>query len=229
MMKKLAIIGACGHGKVLADIAIRTGYEDIVFFDDNKTESEYGGWPIIGKTVDIAKHDEDVIVAIGNAKTRQWFLETLEREKKNIATLIHPNAVIADDVIIGIGSVVMAGAILQPGSAIGKGCIINTDSSLDHDSRVGNYVHVAVGAHLAGEIEVGARTWIGAGAIVSNNVSIHCDCMIGAGAVVIRDIKDSGTFVGVPAKQLVNDKGGAKSSLTNIYIYILYLLFLKYG
>lgn len=50
---------------------------------------------------------------------------------------------------------------------------------------------------------MGEETWIGAGATVSNNVSICPDCMIGAGAVVIKDIKETGTYVGVPVKSLV--------------------------
>lgn len=31
-MKKLTIIGASGHGKVVADIAKLNGYDEIVFF-----------------------------------------------------------------------------------------------------------------------------------------------------------------------------------------------------
>ena len=96
----------------------------------------------------------------------------------------------------------MAGAVINPGVRIGKGCIINTCSSMDHDCVVGDYVHIAVGSHLCGTVSVGDGTWIGAGATVSNNVSICSDCMIGAGAVVIKDIKESGTYVGVPAKRI---------------------------
>jgi D-arabinose 1-dehydrogenase-like Zn-dependent alcohol dehydrogenase len=35
-MKKLAIIGASGHGKAVADIAVKVGYEEILFLDDNE-------------------------------------------------------------------------------------------------------------------------------------------------------------------------------------------------
>ena len=70
------------------------------------------------------------------------------------------------------------------------------------NETIGNYVHIAVGSHLCGTVSVGDGTWIGAGAIVSNNVSICPNCMIGAGAVVIKEIKESGTYVGVPAKRV---------------------------
>lgn len=199
-MKKLVIIGASGHGKVVADIAIKNGYNEIIFLDDDESIYECGGYPIVGKSSEAGTIDADVIIGIGNAGVRKRIQESIPDEK--MATLIHPDAVVADDVVIGAGTVVMAGAVINPGARIGKGCIINTCSSVDHDCEVGDYVHIAVGSHLCGTVFVGSGTWIGAGAIVSNNVSICPNCMIGAGAVVIKEIKESGTYVGVPAKRV---------------------------
>lgn len=96
----------------------------------------------------------------------------------------------------------MAGAVINPGSRVGKGVIVNTCSSVDHDCKIGDFVHVAVGAHLAGSVEVGEASWIGAGAIVNNNLCICGSCVIGAGAVVVKDIKEAGTYVGVPARRM---------------------------
>lgn len=199
-MKKLVIIGASGHGKVVADIAIKNGYNEIIFLDDDESIYECGGYPIVGKSSEAGTIDADVIIGIGNAGVRKRIQESIPDEK--MATLIHPDAVVADDVVIGAGTVVMAGAVINPGARIGKGCIINTCSSVDHDCEVGDYVHIAVGSHLCGTVFVGSGTWIGAGTIVSNNVSICPNCMIGAGAVVIKEIKESGTYVGVPAKRV---------------------------
>ena len=200
-MRKLAIIGASGHGKVVADIARRNGYSEIVFLDDDERIRECGGYSVIGKSSEAGTIDADIIVGIGNADIRKRIQETIPHEK--LVTLIHPDAVIAEDVEIGAGTVIMAGAVINPGARIGKGCIINTCSSVDHDCEVGDYVHIAVGSHLCGTVTVGHGTWIGAGAIVSNNVSICPNCMIGAGAVVIKEIKESGIYVGVPAKRVI--------------------------
>lgn len=198
-MKRLIIIGASGHGKVVADIATRCGYEEIVFLDDDETVRRCGKYPVIGKSNRIQELDGDVAVAVGNAAIRQKLMERIDGDRK--VSLIHPDAVVAEDVEIGEGTVVMAGAVINPGVSIGRGCIVNTASSVDHDCRLGDYVHVAVGAHLAGNVEVGERTWIGAGATVSNNIRICGDCMIGAGAVVVDDIKGAGTYVGIPARK----------------------------
>lgn len=199
-MKQLVIIGASGHGKVVADIAKKTGYEQIVFLDDNEALKTCGGYTVAGKCCSFAEYDCDIFVAIGNPIIRERFLNELSQNGKNIPILIHPNASIAENVEIGKGTVIAAGAVVNPGSVIGKGCIINTCSSVDHDCVAADYVHVSVGAHVAGTVSIGERTWIGAGATVSNNVSICADCMIGAGAVVVKDICEKGTYIGVPAR-----------------------------
>ncbi len=197
-MKQLLIIGASGHGKVVADISELNGYDSILFFDDNDSLKKCGKYPVVGKSLDISRYDGDVIVAIGNAKIRERLLKKIS--DRNIPILIHPKATIASTVKIGMGTVVMAGAVINADAVIGKGVIINTCSSVDHDCIIDNYSHISVGAHVAGTVHVGNRTWIGAGATISNNINICSDCIIGAGAVVIRNIVESGTYVGVPAR-----------------------------
>ena len=202
---KLIIIGASGHGKVVADIAVKNGYDEIEFIDDYKFknpqfEQSCVNWPIVGNTEKLLDINEDIFIAIGNSKARKNLMERYSN--KHIVTLIHPDAIIANNVKIGIGTVIMAGAIINPSTKISNGVIINTSSSVDHDCVVGEYSHIAVGAHLAGTVNVGTCTWIGAGATVSNNINICDNCMIGAGAVVVKDINEAGTYVGVPAKKI---------------------------
>ena len=195
-MNRLSIIGASGHGKVVADVAVLNGYSDIVFLDDDVSVRECAGYPVVGKSTDAP--DGEVFIAVGNAAVREKLMQVYDR--RVMPVLIHPSAVIASDVQIGKGSVVMAGAVVNPGAKIGCGVIVNTAGSVDHDCMIGDYVHVSVGAHLCGTVRVGDRTWIGAGATVSNNVTICGNCMIGAGAVVIKSIDVPGTYVGVPAE-----------------------------
>ena len=197
---KLTIIGASGHGKVIADIAVKNGYDEIEFLDDADGITSCGTYPVVGSTNDAAEVKNDIFVAIGNNEIRQKFLKLLFMNSAYVPTLIHPNAVIADDVVIGKGTVVMAGAVINPNATIGNGCIINTASSVDHDCKIGDYVHVSVGSHVCGTVTVGNNTCLGAGSTVINNVNICSDCVIGAGAVVIRSVLEKGTYFGVPAK-----------------------------
>lgn len=200
-MNDLIMIGASGHGKVIADIAEKIGYTRIAFLDDNAAVQSCGSYKVIGSSKDVPKHrNADFFVAIGNMKVRRKIQSELAEKGMNIVSLIHPSAVIAPNVKIGEGTVIMAGAVVNPYAEIGDGCIINTCASVDHDCKIGDYVHVSVGAHVAGTVTIGNNTWIGVGATISNNVDVCADCMIGAGAVVVRDILSAGTYVGVPAK-----------------------------
>ena len=202
MEKTIVIIGASGHGKVVADIAKKAGYTKILFLDDNDQLISCGGYSVAGRVADYKTYDCDMIVAIGNTEVRQRIQTELMNAGKHLATLIHPAAVIGENIVIGDGTVVMAGAVVNPGVTIGKGCIINTCASVDHDCVLEDYVHISVGSHLAGNVHVGNGTWIGIGTVISNNISITSGCVIGAGTVVVRDIKSEGTYAGVPAKRL---------------------------
>ncbi len=204
-MHKLVIIGASGHGKMIADIAALNGYDKIVFLDDNPVVKEVDKYEVMGGrelSLDLSKQGYDFIVGIGNASIREKIQNELKSLGCNLATLVHPSAVIAYDVKMGSGSVVMAGAVLNAGTTIGNGCIINTSASVDHDNVIGDYSHISVGAHTAGTVEIGARCWLGIGAVVSNNIKICDDVIIGAGAAVIKSISEQGTFVGIPAMKL---------------------------
>ena len=202
MSKHLVIIGASGHGKVIADIAVKNGYTEIVFLDDNTTIKTCGEYSVVGTSSDVMRYSHcDFVVGIGNAEIRKRVQGDLIAKGLHLVTLIHPKAVVAPDVSFGTGTVVMAGAIINPGTSIGSGCIINTGATCDHDNTIADYVHVSVGSHLAGTVYVGKETWIGAGAIVSNNVSICEKCIIGAGAVVVNDLTEPDTYIGVPAKK----------------------------
>lgn len=203
MNEQVIVIGASGHGKVVADIVRRSGDTLLGFLDDDETlPPEITGIPALGKVADYTKYpDVSFIVGIGNSVIREKIVRQLGDARWY--TAIHPSAVIsALDTQIGAGSVIMANAVLNPSAHVGEHCIINTSAVVDHDNRVGDFSHISVGAKLGGTVSIGSHTWVGIGATVSNNVSICDRCTIGAGAVVIRDIKESGTYVGVPARKI---------------------------
>ena len=201
-MRRLVIIGAGGHGKVVADIAKSNCYEDIIFLDDNKNIKKCGNYDVVGSISDIKKYTEyDFFVAIGNSSIRKRIQDKLE----NLVTLIHPNAIIAENVSIGQGSVVMAGAVINSDTVIGSGCIVNTCASIDHDCRVEDFVHCSVGSHICGTVCIGHGTCVGAGAIIINNIDICPECVIGAGAVVTQNIYCRGVYIGLPARLYCNE------------------------
>lgn len=198
---RLIIIGAGGHGKVVADNALKNGYTDIFFVDD-KSQGECMDLPIVGTTENLACLNDgntEFIIAVGNNDVRRRISEKYD---VNWGTLIHPSAQIACGVSIGQGSVVMAGAVINTCSTVGRHCIINTGAIVEHDNRIEDYVHLSPRVALAGNVHVGEMTHIGIGSSVLNNVAICDRCTIGAGAVVIESINNVGTYVGVPVRKI---------------------------
>lgn len=203
--RQLLIIGAGGHGRVVADIAIKMNkWESILFLDDDVNNKKSMGIDVIGKTNEASHYisNSDIFVAIGNNKTRETLQTQLETQGARIPILIHPSAVVSSDVELAMGTVLMAGAIVNCGSKIGKGCIINTASTIDHDNILEDYVHISPGTNLAGAVRIGKGTWVGIGVAINNNVSIVGGCVIGAGSVVLKEISEPGTYVGIPAKRI---------------------------
>lgn len=207
MSKEVIIIGAGGYAKVIADIVSLCGDKVHGFLDD-KDPDEMPSFHVIGKIKDIEKYAKEglyrFIIAIGDNKSRKMITEKLEgMGGLKWYTAIHPSSVVAEGTEIGEGTAIMANAVINSGSRIGKGAIINTAATIDHDNVIDDFAHISPGAHLSGAVHIGESTWICVGGIVSNNINICNNCIIGAGAVVIRDIENSGTYIGIPAKQKV--------------------------
>lgn len=217
MYKSIVIIGASGHGKVVADIVRKSN--DIVkgFLDDNEMlPNTFAGSSILGKVDDYINYlDCEFVIAIGNPTIREKIAEKLI--DVTWYTAIHPTAVIADiDVLIAEGTVVMANAVINSGTQVGKHCIINTGAIVEHDNQIDDFVHISVGAQVAGTVHIGKGTWIGIGASVNNNVVICSRCMIGAGAVVVKNIEKKGTYVGVPARRLEDMKKEKRDNIRKL-------------
>ncbi|KAB0472184.1 acetyltransferase [Ralstonia insidiosa] len=202
-MTRLALFGAGGHGKVVADAALKAGWSDIVFFDDAWPQRTINGhWPVAGNFDALMGHAhlfESVHVSIGNCSVRWRKQQELRAAGVTLATVVHPQACVSQFAQIGAGSVVMAGAVVNVDTVIGEACIINTGVTVDHDCHLAAGVHVCPGAHLSGGVTVGARSWIGVGAVVRQGISIGADTMIGAGAVIVKAVGDGLTMVGFPA------------------------------
>ncbi|GGO85175.1 hypothetical protein GCM10011348_33120 [Marinobacterium nitratireducens] len=208
-MKRLAILGASGHGKVVADLAELLGWLQVTFFDDAWPEHrENGPWPIAGPTesliLSVGAFD-GVVVAIGDNRIRLQKQQQLAQEGAKLTSLIHPQASVSRYSAIGLGSVVMAGAVINVDATLGEACIINTGATVDHDCRLGDGVHLSPGAHLAGGVGVGNESWIGIGASVRQLITIGEGAVVGAGAAVVKDVPPRRTVVGVPARLVQSD------------------------
>jgi sugar O-acyltransferase (sialic acid O-acetyltransferase NeuD family) len=205
-MTDLAIVGAGGHGFVVAEAASLMGkWSRITFYDDSMSSSlELGQFALLGSVESLRRRlasasPPDVVVAIGRNRLRFDLTQAMTSVGATLATVVHPSAVISPSAVIGAGSVALAGSVINGRSIIGTACIINTRASVDHDCRIGNGVHVSPGAALAGGVSVGEQSWICIGASVIQGLKIGSRACVAAGAVVLSDVMDDSLVTGCPA------------------------------
>lgn len=205
MTKLLGVIGAGGHGKVVAEVAERAGWAQVVFFDARFSVGDrtHAHWPIVATPEDAATHECDgYFVAIGNSEVRQQWCEWLLDNGLPLVSLVDPAAIVSGYALIELGVLIVPGAVVNVDCCISQGAIINTRASVDHDCHIGPYSHICPAAALAGTVKIGAHSWLGIGSQVKQGICIGDDVIVGAGATVVSDISNSLTVVGTPARSL---------------------------
>ncbi|HEV3043023.1 MAG TPA: acetyltransferase [Roseiarcus sp.] len=205
MSARLLLLGAGGHGKVAADCAAaQKAWSGIEFYDDRwPSLSTCADWPVVGAGADLVGRERSAcqaFVAIGDADTRLAWIGRLREAGFDLATIVHPRAIVSARAFIGPGGLVVAGAVVNIGTRLEEGVIVNTAATIDHDCAIGPGAHICPGAHLAGNVEVGRGARIGVGAAVREGVKIGAGAVIGAGAAVIDDIAAGVKAYGVPAR-----------------------------
>ncbi|MGJ7457474.1 acetyltransferase [Halomonas sp. RA08-2] len=201
---KLAILGASGHGKVVADTALQAGWQEVVFFDDAWPElTENSAWSVVGdsaRLIERLAEFDGVSVGIGNNRIRLAKARELMAAGAAMPNIVHPSAMVSPLATLGAGCVIFAGAVIQVDSRLGQACIVNTNASVDHDCQLADGVHICPGIAVAGLVIIGECSWIGIGASVKQLVRIGRDATVGAGAVVVSDVRDEQIVIGNPAK-----------------------------
>lgn len=227
-MKDLYIIGAGGFGREVAwcverinDVSPTWNLKG--FIDDNEElwGKQEDGYPILGG-LDYLKKQKDVysVCAVGNAQIRKKIIDKLANGSIRFATLIDPSVILSKRVSIGEGTIICAGTIMTVDISIGKHVIINLDCTLGHDDVFEDYVTIYPSVNVSGNVRVGKCVELGTGTQIIQGKSITSDVIIGAGAVVVKNIKESGTYIGVPTEKMKNEQifGGDNHSLDRIVI-----------
>ena len=206
MAPRVLVYGAGGHGKVVADVARSAGFEVVGFVDDDPERQRSGLWGLQVLSWDrlLAERaslgEAAIALGVGDNEARERCHQRVVGAGFEIATLLHPSAVVAPTARIGAGSVVMALAAVNPDAEVGEGAILNTGSIVEHDCRVGRFAHLSPNSVLGGAARVGDRTHVGMGAVVFPGIVVGASARVGAGSVVHRSVPDGRTVVGLPAR-----------------------------
>jgi UDP-N-acetylbacillosamine N-acetyltransferase len=196
---RVAIYGASGHGKVLAQIANSLGYKEVIFIDDG--ENDFLSFNEFYKRY---KTDVPIVLGIGENRTREIIFNTIRSSGCRVLTLIDKSVLIGDDVEIGDGVVIMPGVIVNVKSSIGDGAILNSACVVEHECAIGAFVHISPNVSLAGGVVVDKYTHIGIGSCVIQNIKIGANTIVGAGSVIISDVSSDVVVAGNPIKKIRN-------------------------
>lgn len=210
-----AILGASGHGKVVAEIAELSGYSEVHFYDDRWPKlHNIEHWNVIGDTEALLACVQQyacVAVAIGNNVIRLNKHKQLLNAGARMPSLVHPSAVISVYATIAEGCVVMANAVVNPFALLGQACIINTGAVVEHDCHLADGVHLSPNSAIAGGTQIGECAWLGIGAVTRQLVSVGAGATIGAGATVVGNVAANTVVMGTPAKIQITRDLGARS------------------
>lgn len=202
------ILGAGGHGLVVADALLASGRQVAGFLDIDPAARGGSrlGLPVLGDDSLLSDFPAGT-VALANglgsvampASRRAIYLSRVA-EDYEFATVLHPGAIVSPHAVLGQGVQVMAGAVIQPEARIGDNVLVNTRASVDHGCDIGSHSHLAPGCILSGDVRLGQNCHVGSGAVIIQGIELGHGTVVGAGAVVIGDHGPHATLIGVPAR-----------------------------
>ena len=206
LSSKIILVGYSGHGFVVADAAIESGFSLIGYIDLEEKKLNPFGISYLGKEEDLVEKywqkPYKFILGIGDNVLRSKVADNLTKKGGEVISIYHPRSYISRTATLRKGTFIAADAVINTLANLGENCIINSASVIEHECELGENVHVAPAAVLAGNVKVGKNSFIGANSVIKQGITIGDNVVIGAGTVVISDVPDNQTIVGNPAREI---------------------------
>ncbi|MFA5149156.1 MAG: acetyltransferase [Candidatus Omnitrophota bacterium] len=210
MKKKILLVGAGGHCKVILDLLLRSKEFKVAGIIDKKERigERILGVQVNGTDPDLprfikagVRHCFISVGSVGDPRLRVKLYDLARNAGFAFPNLVSPHAIVSSYASLGNGNFIAPGAIINAGSKVGDNCIINTGAIIEHDCVIGDHVHIASGSVLSGGVSVGDYAHIGTGTFVIQNLKIGERAIIGAGSVVTRDVRKNALAYGNPCNE----------------------------
>jgi sugar O-acyltransferase (sialic acid O-acetyltransferase NeuD family) len=208
-VSRIVVYGAADQGRCTVEVVEREGAHTVVGFLDDAVApgTIVGDHAVLGRAADLTRlrteHGIDAaVVAIGDNFRRSQVVAALRAADPTLAfaTAVDPSAVVARDVQVGEGAVLMAGVVVNGGSTIGAHGLLCARSSLDHDATLGDFGSLAPAAATGGRVSIGHHSAICIGAVVLHGRSVGAHAVVGAGSTVVDDIDAGVVAYGTPCR-----------------------------
>ena len=209
-LPKLAIFGAGGLGREVLVLTrqineARPTWDLLGFFDDQAPASAtIHGLPYLGNTAALRAWPEpvQVVIAVGNGRSRAAIARQLTAPHLSFATLVHPAVACQpyQHLRIGAGSIIGQGCILTTDITLGRHVLLNLGCTVGHDAVLEDFCSLMPHANVGGAAHLETGVYLGTNATVIHRVRVGARTIVGAGAVAVRDLPADCTAVGVPAR-----------------------------
>ena len=193
--KTLLFIGGSGHARVLIDSVLRDKGQIVGILDPKYPKGEIiSGVEVLGGDEVITQFDRHSIELVNGlgvlpSKLRRWdIVKSYQESGYEFAKVVHPSAIVSDNVMLDSGVQVMAGCVLQDGVKVGRHTVINTGTTIDHGCVIGRECWLSPGVTICADVTVGPRTYVGAGAVVIQDITIQENVLVKAGTCVTNDL-----------------------------------------
>jgi acetyltransferase EpsM len=201
---RVILVGAGRFAEETTDVAAGAGVTVLAWIEglDPAKEDPAHEPPILWVDTQAAfEPDVSIVPAIGSPRRRD-LVERLVAAGRQLATIVHPSAVVAASAIIEDGCVIFPQVVIGARTRIMTGTIVNRGALIGHHTTIGRHAFVGPGANIAGGVTIGDGAYIGLGSIVRDDRSVGEGAVVGAGAVVVGDVPDGVTVVGLPARPM---------------------------
>lgn len=210
-MTDLVLVAASGLARETLAVLRLTGTHHVVgVLDDDprRQGQDLDGVTVLGPIDHAARYPEaELLLCAGHGDTRRRMVRWLESSGSahRWATVVHPGAALADDTVLGPGSIVLAGVVATADVVVGEHVVLMPGVVLTHGDRVADFATLCAGTVLGGDVHVGEGAYLGMGSRVRERTSIGAGATLGMGACLLRDLPTGQTWVGTPARPLPAD------------------------
>lgn len=208
--RQFIVVGCGGFGKeVLWTVqnldAAASAYEIIGYCDDDSAKKGQiiYGFPVLGSPEEVDPRlsvKPCFICSIGDNAVRARVVNRIMALGWEPVTIIDPSVIVADDVVIGVGTYIGARTVLSPNARIGQHVLVNNLATIGHDSIIGDFAQVSPGGRVSGASVMGEGSLLGSNAVISQLRKLGRYATLGACSFAITNIPDYATAIGIPAR-----------------------------
>lgn len=142
-------------------------------------------------------------VGIGlDLSERKHIIDIIDNLQLDVVSYIDPTVQINKSAKIGRGVLIFFFSTIMQHVKIGDHCIIEAYCLISHNCSVGSNCIIHAGSMIAGATSIGSNCIFNFKSAALNRLKICNDVTVGAISTITKDITESGTYVGSPAKKI---------------------------